>query len=183
VKKLFSVILSAALAAHVAVDAYALSVPAGTKIVTRLEEKVGSATHKKGDVINLTVTQDTFVDGKKVFAAGAPAKGVVHNASKRFIAGIGGNLDIRVEQAQAVDGTWIPVHFMKGDHSGSSLVSVILTVVCCCVFIFIPGKDVAIEKGTLFEVTVVNASDVNAPGATATTPGAQPLKSDTPPTK
>jgi hypothetical protein len=166
-RKVTAVLTSLVVTTTLLTPAQAISVPAGTKVATRLEEKISSATHKKGDAINLAVTQDVFVDGKKVFAANAPAKGTVVNASKRFIAGIGGNLDIRVEQAQAVDGTWIPVQFVKGEHDGSSLVSVILTVVCCCVFIFIPGKDVSIEKGTLFETTVVSASDVHSTGAPA----------------
>jgi len=140
-----------------------VAVAAGTSVIARLDQEVSSATQKKGDSIALSVAQDVMIGGKKVFAAGAPVKGTVENASKRFIAGIGGQIDIKVDQAQAVDGSWVPVEYVQGAHNGSSLVSVVLTVVCCCVFIFIPGKDVSIPKGTLFETKVVNNVQVQTP--------------------
>ncbi len=141
-------------------DASALTVPAGTKVLVKTVEVVSSAVQKKGDTINMVAAADVVVNGQKVIAAGAPALALVQNASKRFIAGIGGQLDIQVQKVQATDGTWIPLEYVKGEHSGSSLVSVVLTVVCCICFIFIPGKDVSIEKGTIFESTVVSPAEV-----------------------
>ena len=132
------------------------TLPAGTSVVVKLSEKVSSATHKKGDTINFTVVSDVTLNGRKIIATGAPVTGTVINASKRFILGIGGQLDIRVDKVQAVDGTWVPLQYTQGEHSGSSLVSIICGVVCCCIFFFIPGKDVSIEKDKIFETKVVS---------------------------
>ena len=133
-----------------------MSVPVGTKVLVKTTDVVSSATVKKGDTVSMVAAADVIVNGQKVIADGALATGVVTNASKRFIAGIGGQLDIQVQKVQAIDGTWIPLDYEKGEHNGSSLVSIILTVVCCICFVFIPGKDVSIEKGTIFETVVVS---------------------------
>src|SRR5688500_18850796 len=100
-KKLSAVIIAMSLClTSFATPVRAANVPVGTKVLVRLEEKVSSATYKKGDILNMRVAADVAVDGKKVIAAEAPATAVVMNASKRFIAGIGGNLDIQVQIVQ-----------------------------------------------------------------------------------
>jgi len=132
----------------------AVTIPAGTSVMVKTTQVVSSATQKKGDVVSMEAAADVMVDGQKVIAVGAPATATVMNASKRFIAGIGGQLDIQVDKVQAVDGSWVPLKYVKGEHSGSSLTSIVLTVICCICFVFIPGKDVSVDKGTIFEATV-----------------------------
>ncbi len=138
-------------------------IPAGTPVIVKLSDEVSSRTHKKGDRVNLEVVTDVIVQGKTVIKAGTPAEGQVESAAKRFFAGIGGQIEISVQSTKAINGVTIPLEFKKETHGGSSLVSIILTVVCCCIFVLIPGKNVSIEKGTLFNATVLGPTEVNIP--------------------
>jgi hypothetical protein len=136
-----------------------LAIPAGTPVIVQLAEEVNSGTHKKGDRVKLSVVSDVVVQGKTVIKAGTAAEGTVESAAKRFFAGIGGQIEISVDNTKAVDGTTVPLQFKKETHGGSSLVSIVLTLVCCCCFVFIPGENVKIDKGTIFNATVLGPTE------------------------
>ena len=137
-----------------------VSIPQGTPVIIKLMEAVSSGTHKKGDAVSFTVVTDVLVNGKKVIAAGTPVKGIVESAAKRFIAGIGGQIQISVNEVKAVDGTPVAVKFSKETHNGSTLVAAIVAVVCCCCAWLIPGKDVTIDKDSLFDTVTLSPASV-----------------------
>jgi hypothetical protein len=153
----FSLILQMAIPGQ----AGSVTVPQGTSVIVKLTDTVSSATHKKGDAIALAVVSDVQVGGKNVIATGAPVKGTVESASKRFIAGIGGQIEISVNEVKAVDGTAVPLKFSKETHNGSTLVAAVVAVICCCCAWLIPGKDVSIEKGTLFDAVTLSSVEVH----------------------
>jgi len=142
-------------------SAQAVTIPQGTPVIVKLKDTVSSATHKQGDLIALTVVSDVMVEGKKVIAAGTAVKGTVESAAKRFIAGIGGQIEISVNEVKAVDGTVVPLKFSKETHNGSTLVAAIVAVVCCCCAWLIPGKDVTIEQGALFDAVTLSPVTLN----------------------
>lgn len=161
-KKHLALILTAQLLLQAApsLQAETVSIPKGTPVIVKLLETVSSGTQKQGDAISLAVVSDVIVDGKKVIAAGTPVKGKVESAAKRFIAGIGGQIEISVNEVKAVDGTLVPLHFSKETHNGSTLVAAIVAVVCCCCAWLIPGKDVSIENGSLFDAVTLSPVDI-----------------------
>ena len=88
-------------------------------------------------------------------------KGTVESAAKRFIAGIGGQIEMSVNEVKAVDGTVVPLKFSKETHNGSTLVAAVVAVVCCCCAWLIPGKDVSIDKDTLFDAATLSPVDIH----------------------
>lgn len=140
--------------------AESMQIPANTQVLIKLLEEVSSATHKKGDKIKCETAADVVIQGKKVIAAGTPVDAQVENASKRFIAGIGGQLDITVEKTTSVNGAPVPLQFKKGEHKGSSALPVVMSFVCCICALFFPGKDVSIEKDSIFTATTVGPTDL-----------------------
>jgi hypothetical protein len=145
----------------IALCAEPVTVPQGTPVIVKLLETVSSATHKKGDSISLAVVGDVLVNGKKVIASGTPVKGTVESAAKRFIAGIGGQIEISVNEVKAEDGTLVPLKFTKETHNGSTLVAAVVAVICCCCFWLIPGKDVTIDKDSLFDAATLSPVNIN----------------------
>ncbi len=145
------------------VQAERLTLPKDSAVIVKLAETVSSGTHKKGDKISLFVVTDVIQNGKTVIKANTPVTGTVESAAKRFLAGIGGQLEISVDQVAAVDGTIVPLKFTKETHNGSSLMSIILTYCCCILFVFIPGKNVSIEKDTIFNAVTLSPMEINVP--------------------
>jgi len=140
-----------------------LLIPADTGVIIKLMEPLSSGTHKKGDTVKMEVAQDVYVKGKKVIAAGTPVVAVVQDASKRFIAGIGGYLKLNVQSVKTVSGTVVPLKLTEESTGKATLWSIICTVVCCCIFIFIPGDDVSIETGKLYNATTASNIEFQLP--------------------
>ena len=76
--------------------------------------------------------------------------------------GIGGQIEFSIQGTKATDGTAVPLEFTKETHNGSTIISAILTVVCCICFIIIPGKNVTVEKGTVYSAKVPSSIDVKS---------------------
>lgn len=136
-------------------------IPAGTALTLKLNNTIGSATHKKGDIVEMTVQNDVFFEGKKVISAGTPVQATVEDAAKRFFAGIGGYLKLGVQRVAAVDGTFVAIQFTKESKGETNIWSAILGVACCCVFLLIPGKNVTVEAGTLYNAVTLGPVEVS----------------------
>jgi hypothetical protein len=137
-----------------------LLIPADTGVIVKLMEPLSSATHKKGDPVKLEVAQDVFVEGKKVIAAGAPVSAVIKDVARHFFAGIAGYLKLEVQSVPAVTGTLIPLKFTEESQGKANIWSIICTVVCCCLAVFVPGDDVKIEAGKLYNATTASNVEI-----------------------
>jgi len=126
-----------------------VTLPQGTPVIVKLMETVSSATAKKGDRVSLSVVSDVQVSGKTVITAGTSVQWTVESAAKRFIAGIGGQIDISVNEVKAIDGAVVPLKFSKESHNGSTLVAAVVAVVCCCCAWLIRGKTSPLIRYTL----------------------------------
>jgi hypothetical protein len=161
VKKTVATLLAFTLvSAGPAQAAKTLLIPADTGVIVKLLQPIGSGTHKKGDLVKMEVAQDVYVEGKKVITAGEPVDAVVKDVAKRFIAGIGGYLKLEVDSVKSVTGTVIPLKFTEESQGKTHIWGVICTVVCCCIAIFIPGEDVKIEAGKLYNATTASNVEI-----------------------
>lgn len=151
-----------------------VTVPGGTPVIVKLVNAISSGTQHKGDNVPMEVASDVFVNGKLVIAAGTAVQTTVDDVAKKFFAGIGGYLKLSVQNVKSTGGTLIPIKFEKSSSGESNIWGAILGVVCCCIFLLIPGKDVEIPAGTLYNAVVLGPTDVLAARASSPVPTSKP---------
>jgi hypothetical protein len=96
---------------------FPVTLPAGTKVWLRATQDVLSNKVKAGQVVDLTVTAPVAVRGVTLIAKGARGHAVVVYARGSGV-GFGGEMMVSVLDAQAVDGTWIPLRAQKAAGDG-----------------------------------------------------------------
>ena len=134
-----------------ALAALTVNVPAGTAVILRLPQELTSETAETGQMVQLLVDNDVVVEGKVVVKRGASAMGQVIKAKKAGAVGAAGELMISVQTVPAVDSTVIPVNFTKSAEGQSKLgTSVVLTVICCILFLLKKGENVKLPANSLF---------------------------------
>jgi len=174
-KKLLCSFLALMLPA-VAMPATTVTVPFGTTIFCELDQQVTTRQKEtyavnKGDIVRAHIWKDVWVDGHVVIAAGTPVYAKVDHMKKARLAGQKGSLEIDVLSAQAVDRTDVPVDGGY-DRSGKGRMGVTigLAVALAWPFVFIKGKNVFLEPGTIFDAVVRASTDVEVPEGPAPTP-------------
>jgi hypothetical protein len=63
----------------------------------------------QGDEVRFTVAEPVRSDGAIVFPKGAPAVGLIVDAAKKKVLGIGGKMTFRLERVTAVGGQSVPI--------------------------------------------------------------------------
>jgi hypothetical protein len=143
------------------VQAADLVVPNGTKISTRLEQTISSATAEEGQQVQLTVTDNVKIDGVVVIPQGAPVLGTIVLAQEKRRMGRTGKLDFSVEKVRLADGEFVPLRYTMQKREGGSkgMSTGIMTAGAAVLFwpaapfiLLRKGKDVTINKGIVFEV-------------------------------
>jgi len=81
-----------------------VTIPAGTKIPLEFAQSVDSRTAQKGELVNLHVQDDVFVNGVKVIAKGAPATARVMEVTKPKPFGKKAEIKIGQLRTRGVDG-------------------------------------------------------------------------------
>jgi hypothetical protein len=155
----------------VAIPAKTVTIPFGTTIFCELNQAVTTRQKEAhavqtGDIVRAHVWKDVWVDGHVVIAAGTPVYAKVDRMKKARLAGQKGVLIIEVLSAQAVDKTDVPIDGGY-DRSGKGRMGVTigLAVALAWPFVFIKGKNVFLEPGTIFDAvgrasTNVEVADV-----------------------
>jgi hypothetical protein len=143
-----------------ALPAKSVTIPFGTTIFCELDQAVTTRQKEAhavqtGDIVRAHVWKDVWVDGDVVIAAGTPVYAKVDRMKKARLAGQKGYLVIEVLNAQAVDRTDIPIDGGY-DRSGRGRMGVTigLAVALAWPFVFIKGKNVFLEPGTVFDAVV-----------------------------
>lgn len=80
---------------------YATEVPAGTTIPVALTNTINSDSLNDGDVVSVTVTDDVYIDNKKVFAK--DTQGIAYVEKAEHTSHHGGAGMIRVRDGQLID--------------------------------------------------------------------------------
>jgi hypothetical protein len=136
-------------------------IPNGTKISTRLEQTISSATAEEGQQVQLTVTENVRIADTIVIPQGSPVLGTVVMAQEKRRMGRTGKLGFSIDKVRAADGEFVPLRYtMQKREGGSKAVStgvmtagaVVLFWPAAPFFLLRRGKDVNINKGLMLEV-------------------------------
>ena len=164
-----------------------LVVPSGTKVSTRLEQTLTSATAQEGQAVNLSVTEDVRINDVVVIRQGATVFGTVSMAQEKRRMGRSGKLDFTIEKVRAADGEFIPLRYtpFRKQGEGKGVTTGVLTAGAAVVFwpaaplfLLMKGKDATINKGITVDVftdadhTLKNPANRHAPSVTSVAPGA-----------
>jgi hypothetical protein len=175
-KKILCMSLALLLPATV-LPAKTVVIPFGTTVFCELDQAVTTRQKEAyavqmGDVVLAHVWKDVWVDGHVVIAAGTPVYAKVDHMKKAKMAGQKGNLGIDALSVQAVGREDVPIDGGY-DRSGKGRMGVTigLAVALAWPFVFIKGKNVFLEPGTIFDAMVRATTEIEVPeGATAETP-------------
>lgn len=127
----------------------AVQVKSGVPVILRLTEDVNSKTKNMNDMVAMEVARDVKVDGKIVIKAGTPATGTVTWAEKSGALGKEGKIQIAADSTKAVDGQKVQLRASVTQMGKSeTMMSIILSVLCCILFLFMPGKEASLPLGT-----------------------------------
>ncbi len=165
-----------------AMPAETVTIPFGTTVFCELDQQV--TTRQKevyavntGDIVQARVWKDVWVDGRRVIVAGTPVYAKVERMKKARMAGQKGFLEIEVLSVRAVDRKDVPLDGGY-DRSGRGRMGVTigLAVALAWPFVFIKGKNVFLEPGTIFDAVVRASTDVEV---SDDAPIAVPVESET----
>lgn len=152
-----------------ALPARTVEVPFGTTVYCELDQPVTTRQKEAhavqtGDIVRAHVWKDVWVDGGVVIAAGTPVYAKVDRMKKARLAGQKGDLEIEVLSVQSVDRGEIPIDGGY-DRSGKGRMGVTigLAVALAWPFVFIKGKNVFLEPGTIFDAMVRASTEVELP--------------------
>lgn len=141
-----------------------VSIPAGTPVVLQLTQEVTSETAKTGDSVQVVVLNDVVISGKTVVRKGTLASGQVQKAKKAGAVGEPGELIISVQTVPAIDGTLVPISFTKSAEGQSKMgTSVVLTLLCCFLFLLKKGESTSFPINTTFSAMVIAPVEVGVP--------------------
>jgi hypothetical protein len=153
----------------VAMPAETVTVPFGTTVFCELDQQITTRQKEAyavqtGDIVQAHVWKDVWVDGHRVFAAGTPVFAKIERMKKARMAGQKGFLEIEVLSAPAVDRKDVPLDGGY-DRSGRGRMGVTigLAVALAWPFVFLKGKNVFLEPGTIFDAVVRATTDVEVP--------------------
>lgn len=137
--------------------------PEGTEFTVQTVDFLTSQTAAEGDPIKLEVESNVVVNGAIAIAAGSTVKGVISAANKAGRVGKSGNISLRIEQAQTVDGQPVKLRASKTKMEDDKLGSTVaLAVVLSPLFLLRKGNDVAYQPGTRITVYTNERLDVKA---------------------
>ena len=143
---------------HVQAAAGEIIIPAGTRIELETVQSISSELIQPGEPVDFKVRADVAINGVVVVKAGTLAKGVVITSD--HAKGIG--KEIQVKNVQAVDGSFLPLSSnsiaRKGENN--AVLSIVLGVLVCLLFLLIKGKNGVIPAGTSVDAIVASNSKV-----------------------
>lgn len=138
-----------------------VTLAAGTPIPLETINSITSSSASAGQIVDFRVKQDVQVNGKTVIKAGSIAKGQIVRASKPKGIGKEGFVEIQIKSVQAVDGQEISLSGGNINQAGDdkTVLSVVLGVVVCLLFLLMKGKDAEIPAGyAIITNTAVNTT-------------------------
>lgn len=127
-----------------------LTIPDGTEIKVVTVEEISGQKVVEGDPLTFKTAEDVKINGKTVIAKDTIVKGTVASAKKKGFMGKGGELNIRVESTQTVDGQKVKLRASKSGDGGSNMGSTVaLTVLFGPLGLLRRGKEAKIKAGTI----------------------------------
>lgn len=127
-----------------------------TQVPLELSEELSSQTGHVGQSVRLRLMKDILINNQIVATAGSPAYGEITYLKKSGAVGKNGEISIQVKTLSAVDGTLINITGSKSvsgkEHQAASIV---LTILCCLLFLIMKGDKAVLPVGTPVDATVL----------------------------
>jgi hypothetical protein len=143
--------------------AMSVAIPDGTEIKIVTAEEISGQKVVEGDPLAFKIEEDVKINGKTVIAKDALVKGTVAAAKKKGFLGKGGELSVRIESTQTVDGQKIKLRAAKSDKGNDNLGSTVaLTVLFGPLGLLRRGKEAKIKAGTVLTAYTDEAKTVLA---------------------
>jgi hypothetical protein len=134
-----------------------------TPITIELKETCSSETAKQGDQVIFTTVGPTIISDVIAIEEDTPVVGRVVKAEPKRWAGRAGELIINVEYTRAVDGQKVPLRVSLTEEGKDQIAaSVVLTVLCCPLFLLMKGKVAECLAGSKYTVYVAADRKVEA---------------------
>jgi hypothetical protein len=131
-------------------NAASVSIPDGTEIKIVTIEEISGQKVVEGDPLTFKVSEDLIINGRTVIAKGAIVKGTVSSAKKKGFMGKGGDLSVRIESTETVDGQKLKLRAAKSGKGGDNVGSTVaLTVLFGPLGLLRKGKEAKIKEGTV----------------------------------
>lgn len=131
-------------------NASSVSIPDGTEIKIVTIEEISGQKVVEGDPLTFKVAEDLIINGKTVISKGAIVKGTVSSAKKKGFMGRGGDLSVRIESTETVDGQKLKLRAAKSGKGGDNMGSTVaLTVLFGPLGLLRKGKEAKIKEGTV----------------------------------
>lgn len=148
--------------AKLAARSGAFTLPAGSGVLVKIEEKVTSKKAEKDQKIKASVAQDVVLDDAVLIKKGTPVVARVGDVDSASLGGSGGSLKIEVDSTTAVDGQMVPLHYESQAKEGKDTRGVSVTGMFTGWGLLSKGKNVEIEAGTTVEAKSTAAVAVKA---------------------
>ncbi len=140
-----------------------LIIPDGTEIKIVTVEDISGQKVVEGDPLTFKIAEDVKINGKTVIAKDAIVKGTVSSAKKKGFMGKGGELSVRIESTQTVDGQKMKLRASKSGAGGDNMGSTVaLTVLFGPLGLLRKGKEAKIKAGTILSAYTDEAKTVTA---------------------
>jgi hypothetical protein len=142
-------------------DASSQTIADGTEIKITTIEDISGQKVVEGDPLTFKVAEDVKVNGKTIIAKDTIVKGTVSAAKKKGFMGKGGELSIRIESTQTVDGQKMKLRASKSGQGGDNMGSTVaLTVLFGPLGLLRKGKEAKIKAGTILSAFTDEAKTV-----------------------
>ena len=134
----------------------------GTEIKIVTMEDISGQKVVEGDPLTFKIAEDVKVNGRTVIAKDTIVKGTVSAAKKKGFMGKGGELSIRIESTQTVDGQKVKLRASKSGAGGDNMGSTVaLTVLFGPLGLLRRGKEAKIKAGTVLSAFTDEAKTVS----------------------
>lgn len=141
-----------------------LVIPDGTEIKIVTIEEISGQKVVEGDPLTFKVAEDIKINGTTVIAKDTIVKGTVSSAKKKGFMGKGGELSVRIESTQTIDGQKMKLRASKSGQGGDNMGSTVaLTVLFGPLGLLRRGKEAKIKAGTVLSAFTDETKTVGLP--------------------
>ena len=149
-----------------------LIIPDGTPVKLRLAESVSSAHVRVGDPLDFVVVRDVGVQGFTVIPAGTMAHGSVTGVKGRRFLGMGGQVSLKLDSVDLVNGDQVGLSASKKVKGGSRtklmvgamIVTGLIFLPAAPIFLLTRGHDRTVVKSTEITAQIDGAASLLSVG-------------------
>jgi hypothetical protein len=138
------------------------TLPAGSGVLVKIEEKITSKKAEKDQKIKASVAQDVVLDGAVLIRKGTPVVARVGDVDSASLGGSGGSIKIEIDSTTAVDGQSVPLHYESQAKEGKDTRGISVTGMFTGWGLLSKGKNVEIAADTTVEAKATAAVSIKA---------------------